>query len=219
MKKIHEMIIYVVGLNFIALGICISINTGLGGSFWDTLIFSLEHITEVSAGLWLFILGVLLTIIIEFLNSNFKLNQRKILKMILTIFSGLLVGIFIDFWNPITYEIFNDLSSVIGIIGIMITGFGIALYSQTKMPIDPIDNFMIGLVNYKKISMIKSRYLTDFIALTIIFILGLTLINFKVMLEYGYIGFGNIIVFLFLSPSISYFNKKLSFINVYFNSK
>lgn len=222
MKRIFEVVIYIIGLNCIGLGISLSVNSGLGGSTWDAFSYTLAHLTNLSPGDVVFFLGVVLTIVINVINYKY-ITKLTPLFMVVTIFSGYVVGISIDFWEPVVehflllFPISPILGFMLGMIGITITGFGIALYSRTSFPVDPIDNFMVQLHKHQNYSLTTSRYITDLIALVLtVVLIGYAFVVSGVLTS-DYIGFGNIIVFVALSPIIGFFAVKLRFVKNYFN--
>jgi uncharacterized membrane protein YczE len=133
----------------------------------------------------------------------------------ITITSGYIVGLSIDFWNPILSQITSNfiqyqlLLPLTGLLGVLTTGFGIALYTQTTFEVDPIDNFMVQLVRHQNFTITKARYITDATALLLTLIAGTFAYGFTNQLVDGYLKIGTIIVFLTLSPVIAYFSMKL----------
>lgn len=224
MKKIFEGIVYFIGLSCIGLGVNISVHTGLGGSTWDALSFTIASVSRFTPGDMVFIFGVILTISINII--NYKTFEKKTpFLMLITILSGYIVGLNIDMWEPLITSITDKylhipiLLQISGILGIITTGFGIALYSRTNFPVDPIDNFMVQLHKHQNLSLTQARYITDFIALALIFVSAFVIYLIQDIVVLGYLGFGTLIVFMLLSPVIGFFAKRLVKVEVFFSSK
>ncbi len=182
MKQILK---YIIGMALMTLGIALIIQSHIGASPWDSVANGLSQLTPLSMGVWTFITGIFLVLLIAIITKS-KPNY-------LSIIAGLITGVLIDMWLKLLES--NDISIIFGLIGIVIFAFGIALYTQTKLPVNPIDNFMMSLVNKKNMNVSIAKIITDGLGL----IIGL--------LVHGPIGIGTLIIYFTVSPLIGIFTK------------
>ncbi len=175
------------------LGISLIIKSQLGASPWDAANAGLAQVTSLSMGTWVTLTGIMLVVLIAIITQK-KINYIAIL-------AGILTGILIDIWNLILNVVITSDAIVVllilGIIGIFLFPLGIAMYTATNLAPNPIDNFMMELVNEKNIAIGKAKFITDAIGLTIAIIVG------------GPIGIGTLILYMSVPLLITYFDQKL----------
>lgn len=180
-----DILKYLIGLGFLTLGISLIILSDIGASPWDSVNAGLADITQMSMGIWTTLTGIILVLLIAIIVKK-KPNFFSII-------AGLITGLFIDVWllilSPFTIGIF------FGCIGIVCFAFGIALYSATNLPVNPIDNFMILLVEEKRMNISIAKLYTDGLGLIIGLMIG------------GPIGLGTIIIYITVSPLIGIFRR------------
>ena len=199
MKKSHlyRITAYLFGLSILALGITLVFRANLGVGAWDALIFALARLTGLTAGTWIIIVGIFILIV-----NALLLKKRLDLPALLTIF---LLGILVDFWFrstsipslsvPMHYALFT--------LGLLITAFGIAIYTQAHFAITPIDRLMFVIQSKTGYSLRVSRFISEGFALVLAF------------LFHGPIGIGTIIVTILIGPLIQFFISSIQFLSKY----
>ncbi len=176
---------YVVGLGAMTLGISLIISSNIGASPWDSVASGMADITGLSMGTWTTLSGIFLVFLIAIIVKK-KPNY-------LSIIAGFLTGLFIDMWLFIISPF--ELGVIFGLLGIVAMAFGIALYTATTLPVNPIDNFMMSLVNEKQINISLAKIYTDGLGLIIGLLIG------------GPIGLGTVIIYITLPPLIGVFSR------------
>ncbi len=175
---------YLIGLSAMTLGISIIIKSSIGASPWDSASVGLSETVGFTTGTWTTLTGVGLVILIAIVNRT--------MPNIMSIVSGFITGVFIDGW----LSVIPELPMLVGAIGIIFFAFGISYYTNTKLPPNPIDNFMVGLVEGKGMSFSNAKLVTDAIGLVIGFLVK------------GPIGIGTVIIFFTVPYLIAFFNKQ-----------
>ncbi len=178
---------YAGGLLLLTFAISLIVQSQIGASPWDAANAGLGAITPLSFGTWTTLTGIGLVFLISFITKT-----RPVYMSILV---GLVTGILIDFWTKILNIIAIEPSFMIGIIGIILFSLGISLYTKTNLPTNPIDNFMVNLIEHKNFSYGKAKLITDIIGLTIALLVG------------GPIGIGTIIIYLLVPLLLQIFDR------------
>ncbi len=179
-----NLIKYLLGLSILTLGISLIIISNIGASPWDSVASGLADITGLSMGTWTTLSGIFLVFLVAIIVKK-KPNY-------LSIIAGLITGLFIDMWLQVISPF--DLGVGFGLLGIVTMALGVALYTSTTLPVNPIDNFMMSLVNEKQINISLAKIYTDGLGLIIGLLVG------------GPIGMGTIVIYLTLSPLIGLFS-------------
>jgi uncharacterized protein len=189
MSFLKRFVFWLIGIFIISLGATLTIKANMGAGAWDALNVGLSNLTGLTVGNFVIIVGLILL----FVNS-WLLKTRP---DYLAIFTFFIIGTLIDFWMLIVLVNFNPTEMIWKlltlIIGLLIIGFGVAIYIQPKFPLNPIDNFMMGLSKRLGVSLPIAKTIGEVLA----FVLAL--------LVKGPIGVGTIIVLFGIGPSIQLF--------------
>ncbi len=182
-----KLLKYISGILLLTLAINLIVISQIGASPWDAVNAGLANITKFSFGTWTTLSGVVLVLLISLITRTRPAYMSIII--------GLLTGVLIDFWAIIL----NNLNLIpgypLGLIGIILFALGISMYTKTDYPVNPIDNFMVGLINNFQFNYGQAKLITDIIGLTIAFIIG------------GPIGFGTILIYLLVPILLQIFDK------------
>jgi uncharacterized protein len=189
MSFLKRLIFWLIGIFIISLGASLTIKANMGAGAWDALNVGLSNITGLTVGSFVIIVGIILL----FVNS-WLLKSRP---DYLAIFTFFIIGTLIDFWLLIVLADLEPTTLIwkllILIIGLLIIGFGVAIYIQPKFPLNPIDNFMMGLSKRLGVSLPIAKTIGEVLALVL------------ALLVKGPIGLGTIIVLVGIGPSIQLF--------------
>lgn len=189
MKKtyLYRIAAYLFGLSILSLGITFIIRAGLGTGAWDALIVALAELTGLTVGKWIMIVGIFLLIV----NAVLLRTTPDFPALITTLFLGSLV----DFWFKATTipTLSFPMHCALFTLGLLITAFGVAVYTQASFAITPIDRVMFVIQSKTGYSLRVSRFISEGTALVLAFL-------FK-----GPIGIGTIIVTILLGPLIQFF--------------
>ncbi len=180
-----QVVKYIIGIALLTLGIAMIIQSQIGASPWDSVANGLSKLTPLSMGSWTFLSGVFLVFLVALITKT-KPNY-------LSIVAGLITGVLIDMWLAILASI--SMGIIFGLVGIVVFALGIATYTQTTLPVNPIDNFMMTLVREKELNVSIAKIITDGLGL----IIGL--------LVHGPIGLGTLMIYFTVSPLIGIFTK------------
>ncbi|MDG5789533.1 membrane protein [Evansella sp. AB-P1] len=188
-QHILRYFIYCLGFLILALGLTLTIKANLGTGPWPALNVGLASSFGLTVGSWTFIVGIVLILINSIL--------IKELPSFLSIIPIFILGIFLDFWllivfNNITIQTLMFQFGLL-LVGIMLIAIGVSLYIQTKLPLNPIDGFMLAVQKRFQVSMRKGKTITELVAL------------FFAILFSGPIGIGTIFVALLIGPTVQYF--------------
>lgn len=189
MKKfsLYRIAAYLFGLSIVALGITFLIRANLGTGAWDALIVALSRITGFTVGTWIILIGVILLIV----NATI-LRKIPDFPALITV---IILGSLVDFWlNSTSIPTLSFMMSfALFSLGLLITAFGVAVYTQAQFAITPIDRLMFVIQRKTGYSLRVSRFISEGAALVLAFL-------FK-----GPIGVGTIIVTILLGPLIQFF--------------
>ncbi len=190
LKKIPTLLL---GYIFLALGMILTMKSGLGMSSWGVLHDGISIVTGYSFGLVTFLLGLIILIFTRLtLNSEIGLG---------TILNLLTLGFLLDIFKAIiTYEPdYYVFQGIMFLCGLFIITFGRSLYISTKMGPGPRDGIFVGLsrVTQKDIKYIKP--IVELTVLSIGFLLG------------GTVGIGTVASMLFSGYLVQFYLNKLGF--------
>lgn len=186
MKRTKEFTYYIAGLAIMTLGIALIIQSNIGASPWDSVSVGLAENVGNTTGFWTFITGIGLVIGIDIYTKQ----SIKIMPIVI----GLVTGVFINFWLGLISPS-NGINIIDAALGIIAMGLGIALYTSTNLPVNPIDHFMTELYKHEKFNIGIAKAITDGIGLIIGLLVG------------GPIGIGTIIIYFSLPVLITFFKK------------
>lgn len=185
-------IFFLVGLFILTLGISLTIKADLGAGAWDALNVGLHDTIGFTVGTWVIIIGSILIV------TNALLARER--PDILAFFTITFLGIMIDFWMEIVmvgWDVSTFVTQIpLMVLGIVFIAIGVSIYIQPKFPLNPIDNFMVAVQKRFKLNLMKSKTITEALAVVLAFFLG------------GPIGIGTFIILFLIGPSIQFFDPK-----------
>lgn len=207
MKKIIIKTFYVLlGTAFLGLGIACQNLSTLGQDPLSAMAFSFVYYLNIS---WLNYsvcyasINLVFFIIMMIFMKN-KVNFGSILNFVLT---GVFCDLFLMIFSMLNIEITNIvLKILIGILGVLLSAFGVALYAGINFGIAPYDAMPIILSNKCKIFKFKyAKMLIDFTFVLISIIIGIIILH-----RNDIINVNTIFSLILMGPSISFFSKLLS---------
>lgn len=190
MKFFIRLLFFIFGLVIMTFGVCMTIKVAdIGVGAWDALNVALTEKIGLSVGKWVMIDGAILVIV------NSLLLKRR--PAILSLFTIIVIGSLVDFWLMTFFELFEVHHFVAKmamlLVGILIIGFGAAIYIQAKFPQSPIDNFMLAIKERFRVNLMMAKTIGEITALIPAFLL------------HGPISFGTIIITFTVGPAIQLF--------------
>ncbi|MEH7075605.1 YczE/YyaS/YitT family protein [Neobacillus drentensis] len=190
MKFIIRLLFFIFGLSIMTFGVCMTIKVAdIGVGAWDALNVALTEKVGLSVGKWVMIDGAFLVVVVSLL-----LKKRPNL---LSLFTIIVIGSLVDFWLGTVFTLFevNQLfpKLVMLLAGILIIGFGAAIYIQAKFPQSPIDNFMLAIKERFRVNLMVAKTIGEITALIPAFFL------------HGPISYGTIIITFTVGPAIQLF--------------
>ena len=138
-RNILRYLVLFSGLFIIASGIVFTINAHLGVNPWDVLHIGIANQTGISIGRVMQGVGLLLIVVSYFLKV--KLYIGTILNMI---FLGLFVDLIIG-WGYVPQSELLWLRILLYLAGVLIFGFGVAIYISANLGAGPRDSLMLAL--------------------------------------------------------------------------
>ncbi|QCJ41499.1 membrane protein [Bacillus sp. S3] len=190
MKFFIRLLFFIIGLTIMTFGVCMTIEVAdIGVGAWDALNVALTERVGFSVGKWVMIDGAILVIV----NSLLVKRRPDLLSLLTIIFIGSLV----DFWLIFVFDLFQvePFIAKLGmlLVGILIIGFGAAIYLQAKFPQSPIDNFMLAIKERFHVNLMAAKTIGEISALIPAFFLK------------GPISYGTIIITFTVGPAIQLF--------------
>lgn len=183
-RLIYKVLWYYLGLVVVSLGYALVIKPGLGAAPWDIFHIGLSSRTGVPLSLVIQLTGLMI------ITLNWRLEIRPSIGMVLNMLS---VG-------PILTSILSLLQvpqTLAGrwamlLAGILICGFGTALYISADLGPGPRDGMMVGLTRRLGLPVGLVKNGIDVIVTLLGWLLG------------GPLGLGTVVVALTLGPSIQF---------------
>jgi len=154
------------GLFIVAGGIVFTINANLGVNPWDVLHIGIATQTGLTIGRVIQGIGLLLVAVSYFFGV--KIYVGTILNMI---FLGLFVDLIID-WGYVPQPDLLWQRIILYISGVVVFGFGVAIYISANLGAGPRDSLMLALTRAAKIRVGTIRTLMEITAATIGYFLG-----------------------------------------------
>ncbi|MDQ1147410.1 putative membrane protein YczE [Bacillus sp. SORGH_AS 510] len=190
MKFFIRLLFFTLGLVVMTFGVCMTIKVAdIGVGAWDALNVALTKKVGLSVGKWVMIDGAILVVV------NSLLVKRR--PAILSLFTIIVIGSLVDFWLMTFFQLFEVHGLVAKIamllVGILIIGFGAAIYIQAKFPQSPIDNFMLAIKERFRVNLMMAKTIGEITALIPAFLL------------HGPISYGTIIITFTVGPAIQLF--------------
>ncbi len=186
-----RVICYIFGLMIMSLGVTLTIKANVGVGAWDALNVGLSKYA-FTVGSWVIIIGVILIVI------NAVLMKRK--PDLYAFFTIVIVGLYVDGWLFV-FKSFQMDSLVFQVslflLGMCVLALGVTIYLQAKFAPNPVDNLMIALHTRFHMKLGLAKTVGEVIA----FIFAL--------LVKGPIGFGTIVITIFIGPIVQFFYPKV----------
>lgn len=184
-----KYILFVIGILILTLGVSLTIQSNLGTSPFDALLVGLSKSAGLSVGSW----EIIIAVIVIACNASLKRQKPEIMGLL----TAFITGIGIDLWlfflhNLITPELWHSRMVCFGI-GLIVIGFGTAVYLQTNFAPIPIDRLTFVIQELTRTNLLISR--------TFIYLLFLTL----AMLFNGPIGIGTVLTVCLGGFILNYF--------------
>lgn len=200
-KSILKFSFYITGAVLLALGVQFAILSRLGAGAYDALNYNLSVFltkylkTNISLGTAMFMTMVLLFTIAMIL----KPRLEYLLGFLLAAFIGLMIDLFSKIIHPVNSFPIQVLYYILGILAI---AFGVALIIRSKMPMTPMDNLMMIVVQKTKKPVALIKTLLEALYALIAIILG-----YLSGIAFGAVSLGTIVMTLLMGPTINLFLK------------
>lgn len=189
---IIRALFFIVGLFILSFGISLTIKADLGAGAWDALNVGLTSVVGLTVGTWVILVGVALIM----MNALLSKSRPDFLAIITVI----ILGPMIDFWLELIMPAWEftafPVQLAILIVGVTFVSLGIATYIQPKLPLIPIDNFMVSVQKRFNLGITKAKTITEAFALLMALIVG------------GPIGIGTVVILFMIGPTIQFFDPK-----------
>lgn len=189
MTIFQRILFYIIGLFFVSSGVSLTIKANFGTGAWDALNVGLSAQIGLTVGSWVIVIGIILT----FFNAALIRKHPDYLS----IGAIFVMGPLIDFWLLFAYKNIEpttiNMKVFIIMIGIIMIGFGAAIYLQANFPLLPIDGLMMAIKERFHVSLMAAKTIGELCALTLAFLVK------------GPIGVGTILVTFTVGPFIQLF--------------
>lgn len=147
--RYKNILFFIVGLLFVALGISLVITSKIGAGSWDAVFIGLSLRFGYTPGTWVFVVQFIIL-----LANSYILRKTPEWSALITI---LLRGLFLNFCLYIVFmgielKSFNSQLIHFGI-GLLLIGWGIGTYIISGLPKSPIYGLMLALQEKFKLSL------------------------------------------------------------------
>lgn len=172
MKK-YKFILYVIGILLVSCGIAALTVSRLGLASIDAICVNFSVLTKLSVGTSVIIVNVIIILVSTAIHPNI----RNLLSIIVSLFLGTMIDIFISIFENIPHDLmFVSLEVLIGIVFIPI---GAALTIYSNYPTLAGEVMMKSINGRFKVNATKSKFYTELIYLITAIILGLMANNLR----------------------------------------
>lgn len=192
MKKYIPYITFLVGILIFTLGAALTIKADIGIGGWDAISVGLNSLFGISIGFWIIVASLIALIIAAVLKKEFI----KLTSFITTA----LVGGCVDLWIGVTKNINVDTllkQYILFFIGIIVVGFGVAIYLLPKLPENPIDHLMVTIKEKYNLKVMHAKLFVDLSCIIVALIFS------------GPIGIGTILATLIVGPAVNFFQDRI----------
>lgn len=180
---------YFIGILVLTLGIALSILSNLGTSPYDALLVGLFRTVGLTVGSW----EIIVALLMMYLNAMMIRKRPEYLALV----TAFITGASIDFWyftlrewlHPLSY--FSQFSFLAA--GLLLIGFGTALYLQGNTALIPLDRLMLIVTEKTGWKLSTSRLVISIVVLSLAFFLN------------GPIGIGTLLTALLIGYTIATF--------------
>lgn len=157
----NQYIFYVLGILILTFGITLTIQSDIGTSPFDALLVGLSLNVGLTVGSW----EIIIALILICCNSLLIRHRPEVLGVL----TAFITGICIDMWlfllhNLITPELWFYKLVCFGI-GLVVIGFGTAIYLHTNFAPIPIDRLTLIIQELTRTNILLSRTLIYFVFL------------------------------------------------------
>jgi uncharacterized membrane protein YczE len=219
MKKIEKSseILWILGIVFVAFGVAICSKADLGVSMIAAPAFVLfEAISSVwqslTVGVTEYLIQGLMLVILMVIVRAF--NWRYFLAFAVAVIYGYTLNFFIWLLSGVSFDTVW-LRWVMLIVGDLITGFGVACFFRTYMPLQVYELFVAETANHFKLNLNKTKWVFDISLLVISIVLAVTVFGDVGSFDWktiGYssfhsIGLGTFVTTAINSPIITFMGK------------
>lgn len=198
-----RLLIYIVGLFFIALGATFSILASLGVSPVTSLPYALALITPLSVGITTILANVIFIVLQALLLKEIRWKNFFIQLIIAFLF-----GSFMDLTIWLTTSLPEANSIILMIIylalSLVIVAFGLLLYFTANLPMMPYDSLTYVIANTWKMKFSKAKITSDLLNVIISLIICLLFIQ-----SLGAIGIGTFVAAYGIGKIVGIFLHKL----------
>lgn len=185
----QKLIFYISGLFILTLGIALTIQSTLGTSPFDALLVGLFRTIGLTIGSWEIVVGLIMVLF----NAIVQRERPEYLALL----TSFITGIGIDFWvfvlrGWVTPDTLVG-QSITLVIGMIISGIGIATYLQSNFAPIPMDRMMLVIKKLTGLNVAYSRTVINIVLVILAFIFN------------GPIGIGTLIIAIFSGTIINFF--------------
>ncbi|MBB6454619.1 hypothetical protein HNQ94_003108 [Salirhabdus euzebyi] len=185
---------YLLGIITLTLGITLTIQSELGTSPFDALLVGLYRTIGLTIGSWEIVVGLTLVL----LNALIKLNRPEYLALL----TSLVTGVFIDFWIFLLRDWVTPnaimTQYICLLLGIVLSGLGIAIYLQADFAVIPMDRTMLILRDITGLNVAYTRAIINVALVIVAFLFN------------GPIGIGTLLNAVFSGAIIAFFIPYIS---------
>ncbi|WP_342561339.1 YitT family protein [Paenibacillus sp. FSL R7-0345] len=160
-SRLRTALLFICGIFILTLGICLTIQSGLGASPFDATLVGLSGNVGLTVGSWEILIAILLTL------CNAALTRRR--PEMLGLATAFITGIGIDVWLFWLSDLVEPRLwiSRLGCFaaGIVVTGLGTAVYLQANFAPAPLDRMTLVLQKLTGRSIFFTRTILYFVFL------------------------------------------------------
>ncbi|WP_066172801.1 YczE/YyaS/YitT family protein [Bacillus marinisedimentorum] len=187
--KVVRFSFYGIGLLILTLGIASTIVAGVGTSPFDALLVGMSQMVGLTPGSWEFLVGLGL------IGINAIVMKKRL--NLLALMTAFLTGAGIDFWLLVYGHTWQPEEMMgqwfVFLAGVVIVGFGISTYLQSRFAPMPLDESMLMLREMFNMKMWMAK-----MVLSLMFLILAWLVD-------GPIWLGTIVVVFLSGPVIGFF--------------
>lgn len=193
MKKIKRAseLLWVLGTIFVALGVALCSKANLGVSMIAAPAFVVQEAVvrifeSLSVGATEYIIQAVLLVVLCLIVGRF--NWRYLLAFAVAVIYGYTLDFFLWMLSGVTVSSVW-LRWILLLVGDMVTGFGVACYFRTYMPLQVYELFVAELADRSHFSVNKTKCVFDITSLVISVVLALTLFGDASTFDWSTIGY------------------------------
>lgn len=158
-----RVILYVIGIFILSLGISMIVSAGLGAAPWDLLSVAVGGRLSLSVGTS----AIVIQIVVLFITKLIFKEKLEILSVIPVVIQGMFMNIMLVWLETVTMKPY-----VLLVLGSLISAIGVSIYAFQGLSSNPVDNFTLAIHRNLKLTLGKSKVVSDLLPLVIIVLLG-----------------------------------------------